>query len=326
MKTSFEFLKCIKWKAIFDFDSESTMCNLAQRQLGMALKIIQIEDFDPHSPANAHQPDRLKSLHDDIKTSVYPSWIFVNGYGRVDKAALSTYEWKRERQAALKESIQFFGREIPQGRAVVMFALLSKDYEIMLESADDFSSTFKDQWMAIAETDNIGGPWMKEMYRRHCTNSEERQIVTGMLWEQVNDTIKHLCGPHRIGDCELPSSTGAFVELKESVKADLSDLEILSSTECDNADIINNEKELEKLKYGEEHNFYKGGEVSWWNFWFPNHVLQRENLGKLRNLAAGKLKGNQTDEYVRSVFLYHEPRGWWHNNGKKCTMGLTQRL
>jgi hypothetical protein len=44
---------------------------------------------------------------------------------------------------------------IPEGRALVLIFLISKDYDILLEAAEEVMLNFKDQWVVFAENEEI---------------------------------------------------------------------------------------------------------------------------------------------------------------------------
>jgi hypothetical protein len=103
----------------------------------------------------------------------------------------------------------------------------------------------------------------------------------------------------------LISSSGANVILKESFINLLSDLEILASNECDNIDDITAKQNLEFA-------FYHGLEVSWWNFWCQNHVVERDMNNELMQRILHDLQQNTTEtifseSFVSVFFLYHHP-------------------
>jgi hypothetical protein len=65
--------------------------------------------------------------------------------------------------------------------------------------------------------------------------------------------------------CEIPTSTGAYCHLKEKIKNELVDLEILSKSECDDPELMLDKVKRAQIRREEEEKFYRGENVSWWS-------------------------------------------------------------
>ncbi len=108
MKNNLTFIEDIDWKVVMDFDEESRICDFMDAEEDNAMKIIpSADEFNERSMKNLRDPDRLKNLHDDIKNSSQPSWIFTNGYSKLgaESTAMDALRWKRERNKGFKECL-----------------------------------------------------------------------------------------------------------------------------------------------------------------------------------------------------------------------------
>ena len=307
LKQNLNFLSRIEFKAVFDFDKDASLFNFFESTQDQVLRVLPTtEEFDIRSEVNHTNPERLKNLHDDLKTSVQIPWIFANGYRINDDEAFAPLQWKKNRREGLKCAVRFFGEEIPAYRAVVVFCLLSKDWKVMLEAAEEFLSTFPDHWICIVEDEHIAGPWIEELKHRHCVddNSVKENMIIGLPWKNVCETIKSLTTDPDRTACTLPTSNQGLCTLEKHVKNDMCDLEILGSNACEVGEL-----DMDKMCNEMEEQFYRGAEVDWWNFAFQTHVCKREKLGDLKRKVRESLQGKSLadDNLVGRVVLYHQP-------------------
>lgn len=304
MKETFSFLADLEWKVIFDFDAEAKICNFLQEEENV-MKIVMSDEFSRHSESNVNKKDHLKQTQEDIRNSVQPTWIFVNGYSPLNDEPLSPRNWKMRKSDGFKEAVRFIGHQIPEGRALVVFLLLSKDTDVVLEAAEEFITWFPDQWLCVAEEESIGKPWIEELQRRNCIDSGNDRVVFGMRWSSVQDAVARIACSRRRNCCEIPTSAGSFVVLRNKAINELNDLEILGSFECDNSDIRNDADKLRLHEAAQKQTFFQGNGVSWWNFWFPGQVCERDVLRRLRKVVESSLDG--VDDDVGKVVLSHQP-------------------
>ena len=304
--STLSFLADIQWRVIFDFDSQATMCQFVQDQ-GKAIIVAKTDDFNSRSELNTKDPEKLKELHEYLKTSVNPAWLFVNGYDQTNDHNLSPRLWKRGKSEGFKEAVRFFGSQIPKGRAMVVFVLLSPDTEIILEAAEEFITMFEDQWMCIAENEEIGKPWMDELVRRHCVDEDSDRNIWGLPWSHLQKTVYKLLGPKKINLFEIPTSRGTTVKLENKIVNELIDIEILSCTECENSEFQFDKKTMFDFELRTREEYYKGAMVSWWNFRFPGQVCKRDIFEKIKKQVKKGLDGGIKEDIVGRVFLYHQP-------------------
>ncbi|VDI58183.1 Hypothetical predicted protein [Mytilus galloprovincialis] len=314
VKDNFEFLVDLDANAIFDFDyskHNNGLFRYVETEKNQVLTALTTDNFDPLSDENQMLRDSHSNLLEDIKQPNIKPWVFCNGYEPMSKFPMTRKEWKQNRLKGFKEVIRFYSNEIPSDRALILFFLFSKHYDIMLEAADEVILNFKDQWVVMAESEEIAYQWCSELIRRETVDKKEieRRAILGMPWSHVNQTIHQLSGVSRPIRCEIPTSTGAFCHLREKDKNKLHDIEILSRNECDDPEIVNDRLQLTQIRRKVAETFYRGGAVSWWNFWFPDHVLKRDVHKKLKKKIKEAITGNRTEEdnKIGLVNIYHQP-------------------
>ncbi|XP_060084576.1 sterile alpha motif domain-containing protein 9-like [Ylistrum balloti] len=312
---NFQFVDDIKPCVIFDFNSSSDvngMYHFVEVEKEQVVKVLTTENFDRNSVENKTDHERRNHLFDDLRTSALRPWVFCNGYDAMKKEPMDVLDWKRNRSEGLKEALRFYGEEVPNGRAMVIFLLLSKNYDVLLEAAEDVILKFQDQWMLLAPSEDIANNWMAELLRRKSIdkNTMQERCIIGLPWNHVNIMLQKLVSTNNRGSCEIATSKGAFCFLRDKVRNELYDLDVLSRIECDDTEITQDSEKLEKHRRESQEAFFRGNEVTWWNYWFgADHVLRRSQHSRLMEILADALKGNQNDDDCRIavVSLMHQP-------------------
>ncbi|XP_062575997.1 sterile alpha motif domain-containing protein 9-like [Saccostrea cucullata] len=310
---NFEFLNDIDPSVIFDFDSCSQgrgMFHFVEDDQEKIFKILTTDTFDKNSEENSGK-DALNNALEDLRTTVIKPWVFCNGYQPIRKDPLKKLAWKQSRSNGFKEAIRFFYGEIPEDRALIVFLLFSKNYDIMLDAADEVLSKFPDQWLLLATNESIANHWKQNLLDRESVDKKtlDKRCIIGMPWKHVNEMIKKVMGTKATSVSEIPTSHGGFCRLKEKTRNELFDLEILSSNECDN-DLNIAKDDIEQHRKTVEEAFFRGGVVQWWNLWFKeDHVLKRHMHKRLVEEICNVCEGNEIDDdsKVGIVRLVHQP-------------------
>ncbi|XP_061196717.1 sterile alpha motif domain-containing protein 9-like [Saccostrea echinata] len=313
---NFEFLLNMEPTAIFDFHSSldgKCLYNFVEADLQRVVKVYTTDNFDRNSEENASNPDNLNNVLEELSTSQLKPWIFCNGYEPLRKIPLNRLEWKKRRSEGFKEVTRFLQQEIPNERALVVFLILSKNYDIMLEIAEEVILKFQNQWIAMSENEKLMENWRDELLRRDSVDKKtlKERCIIGLPWKHVNNIVKEVSNfLPKVSKCQLPTSAGAFCYLKEKIRNELCDLEILSSNECEIDDICHDTHKLENHRRFMEEKFYQGGQVTWWNLYFEdNHVLRRSQQEKIQQGVEKLLQPNQRfeDTRVPCFYLFHQP-------------------
>lgn len=313
---NFAFLLNIEPSAIFDFHSsldKKCLYNFVDADQERVVKVYTTDNFDRSSEDNANSSDKLNNVLEELRTSQLKPWIFCNGYEPLQKPPLNRLEWKKRRSEGFKEVIRFLQQEIPNERALVIFLIFSKNYDIMLEVAEEVILKFQNQWIAMSENEKLIENWRDELLRRDSVdkNTLKERCITGLPWRHLNNIVKEVSTSLSMASkCQLPTSAGAFCYLKDKIRNELCDLEILSANECENYDICKYHDKLEKHRQLVEETFYRGGEVIWWNLHFEDdHVLVRSQQERIQESIEKLLKPKQrvNDTRVPCFKLFHQP-------------------
>ncbi|XP_060084570.1 sterile alpha motif domain-containing protein 9-like [Ylistrum balloti] len=310
----FEFVQLLQPYAVFDFNSSTkpgSLHHFIQEIREQSLKIVTTDNFDKESEENKKDVERHGRLMDDLRNSYMQTWVFSNGYDRMQRDDMNPFNWKQERSQGFKEALRYCYNDIPSGRAIAIFLLLSKNYDVMLEAAEDVLSKFHGQWVLLAPSEAIAHNWIFELIRRNSVDKSiiSERCIIGMPWKQTNEMIRQVVGPLQDSVCQIPLTNGGFCSLKNRVRNELCDLDILSQQECDNSEILK-DKILKEQHYREvQETFYHGGEPSWWNYWYKeDHVCRRTQHDRLMECVKRALSGKKSDEdKVPVVTLIHQP-------------------
>ena len=310
IKQKLHFLSLIPWKAVFDFDDEGRIYNFLESFQDHVFRVIPTpEEFDNCSEINLKNPGRIESLKCEIKHTVNIPWIFTNGYKVVGEKSADPFMWRQTKNKGHKRIVDFFGDEIPAERALIIFCLFSKDWQVMLEAAECFFSVFPRRCLSLIADEYIADPWVEELQRRHYVNDVDikENMIIGMPWLHICETISSFINVPDRAICSLPTSSNSLITIEKKMINSLSDLDILGSNACDaeNTSEFDVNKKLAEV----ELNYYRGADVDWWNFWSRRQVCERNKLHDLKRRVEDILKGNtMTDEhFVGRVLLFHEP-------------------
>ena len=297
---TFRFIQNIKWFTVFDFDDEGSTSR----------GLCKVFKSGPDTPQfDIHEAADYEKDHDAIENVYYKThWIFSNGYLYLKEEPLGFKQWNSsKRKRGLSQVIQSIGERIPVARAVVLFLLLSKEYQPMADTFKEFC-TYLDgpnQLIYVAENSEIVAGW-EETLSNTCL--EEHQLrergIVGMSWIEFRECVKQLaCGTDR-DQRYVTMATGSPYPLGN---VSFNGIEIVSAKECEELNNLRPEKRS-VLSSKVEIDFYRGYPVTWLNFWFTdaqkNHVLRRDNYADLKNLIEKPYIGGNGGK-VQTITIYH---------------------
>ncbi|XP_071758752.2 sterile alpha motif domain-containing protein 9-like [Centroberyx gerrardi] len=254
---SMEFLLELNPTAVLDFDPESDKTGLQRH-------------FEEQSTVNVHLPVQYKitegveDIASKLKLTRNTSWVFCNG-GINDEAPSDTEYWFTDKGASVRDVISFLCRKdvLPNKRFLVIFLLLSAVSEKTDPLVETFS-TFRqelrgtEQILCICENENAFTSWKDLIEARYGINISGRCIYE-LSFAEVNGTIRSLLSENRKSSRFLSCGGGSKVLFEKKVERSLNTLDVLCVNQCEGGN---------EDKIAIEENFYKGGKVSWWNFYF----------------------------------------------------------
>ncbi|XP_008062458.2 sterile alpha motif domain-containing protein 9 [Carlito syrichta] len=310
-----DFLKEIKWFAVLEFDPESGSNGV-------------VKTYKESRIVNLHFPDLYveeKTTNEKISTlNLYqqPSWIFCNG--RLDLDAekykpLDSSSWQRERASDVRKLISFLTREdiMPRGKFLVVFLLLSS----VDDPRDPLITTFCTFYQDLKGMENIlcicvhpliFQKW-KDLLEAILIRQEDKfssQCISALSLEEINGTILKVKSVTRTLKRLLPSIGSSVVLLKKEEDI-MTALEILCENECEGTHIEKDKDKFREFKASKEEDFYRGGKVSWWNFYFSSEnysspFVKRDKYERLKTMIENCADFSKP-MCTKIIHLYHHP-------------------
>ncbi|XP_004646313.1 sterile alpha motif domain-containing protein 9-like isoform X2 [Octodon degus] len=311
-----DFLKEIKWFAVLEFDPESRVNGVAKA-------------YQKSRVANMHFPSQYEEKKTTMREKIsnlnlyeQTSWIFCNGRSDLQSELykpLESHLWQRDRAWEVRNLIFFLTDEnlMARGKFLVVFLLLSS-----VESpGDPFTETFCVFYQALKGMENmlcicvnpkIYQRW-KDLLQTRLRIADElaNHSVSTLNIELVNSTILKLKSVTQSSRKFLPSYGSSSVILEKKEEDLLTALQILSENECKDTQIEKNESKFLEFRKAKEEHFYRGGKVSWWNFYFSSEnyssAFVKRNMYKNLKDLIGRCAKCTKPEFAKIINLYHHP-------------------
>ncbi|KAK2839425.1 hypothetical protein Q5P01_013165 [Channa striata] len=254
---SIGFLVELNPTAVLDFDPEST-------KFGLQRHFDQQSTAKPHLPAKYKITEGVEDIANKLKLTRNTSWVFCNG-GIEDEVPSDIDQWLMDKGASVRDVISFLCRKdvLPNKRFLVVFLLLSTVSEMMDPLVETFSTFCQElrgteQILCICDNKNAFTSWTNLIEAR-CGIKISGRCIYELSLAEVNGTILSLLSKNRRASRFLPCGGGSKVILEKKVERSLDTLDVLCVNQCEGGN---------EDKIAIEENFYKGGKVSWWNFYF----------------------------------------------------------
>ncbi|XP_024432967.2 sterile alpha motif domain-containing protein 9-like [Desmodus rotundus] len=311
-----DFLKEIKWFAVLDFDPESESKGVAKA-------------YQKSRVANLHFPSQYEEKTTTVREKIsrlnlydQPSWIFCNGRSDLKDERFKPQEphlWQRERASGVRQLILFLTDEnlMTKGKFLVVFLLLSpvqSPGDPLIETFCAFYQALKgmESILCICVNSQIHQRW-KDLLQARLTIADELadHSVSTLNLELINSTILKLKPVTQSSRRFLPSCGSSSIILDKKEEDILTALEILCENECKDTDIEKNKSKFQEFKKTKEEHFYRGGKVSWWNFYFSSEnyssaFVKRDNYENLKDLIQCWTESPKP-LFVKIINLYHHP-------------------
>ncbi|XP_009510531.2 sterile alpha motif domain-containing protein 9-like [Phalacrocorax carbo] len=310
-----DFLQEIKWFAVLDFDSESEMNGVFKTYKKNRNAKPHFPDYYENKVGSASEQAEKLKLHQET------NWIFCNGgsdFKGNNELPLDPTSWQRDRAAGVRKMISFLShKDVKQsGKFLIVFLLLST----VEDPADPLTETFMTFYQELKGLEYIvsicigAGTYQRWKDLLHARGISEEALsykcVSNLTLQMVNGTIIKLKSMTHSSERLLPSVGHSTVLLKKKEDS-MAALEILCENECKNTGIEEDADKFKNFLKEREEDFYRGGKVSWWNFYFASEnytsdFIRRDSYEKLEHLIVSSFNSaNQSP--VKIINLYHHP-------------------
>ncbi|XP_074691743.1 sterile alpha motif domain-containing protein 9-like [Strix aluco] len=310
-----DFLQEIKWFAVLDFDFESEMNGvLGTYKKNQNAKLHFPDYYENKVGSVSEQAEKLK-LHQET------NWIFCNGgsdFKGNKELPLDPTSWQRDRAAGVRRIISFLTHKDVKrsGKFLIVFLLLST----VEDSADPLTETFMTFYQELKGLEYMvcicigAGTYQRWKDLLHARGISEEALsnkcVSNLTLQMVNGTIIKLKSVTQSSE-RLLSSVGHSTVLLKKKEDSMAALEILCENECKDTGIEKDADKFKNFMKEREEDFYRGGKVSWWNFYFSSEnytsdFIRRDGYEKLERLIVSSSRSaNQAP--VKIINLYHHP-------------------
>lgn len=286
-----DFLSEMKLFVVLEFDPESDVngtCSFYRR----------------HHTANLHYP-RMYTTQDSLTATIrklnlfkQTSWIFCNGKVNEDSAAdkpLAPSEWLKRRSGDISNLISLLCKTdlLSKDRLLVIFILHSAETDISSPLLETFCAIYRtlegaDNIVCICKDANIFTEW-KRLIESRCKEDITSKCIYELSLNEISSTIKKLKEPQtQSSQRYLPSTGSSSVQLTRKDEELFTALDILCENECENTEIETMDS-FQEFKKKTEEDFYRGGQVTWWNFYLSEQTgslpfIKRDKYNELYDL------------------------------------------
>lgn len=304
-----DFLKEIKLFAVLDFDPESDVT-------GTCSFYRQDHIANLHYPRMYTTQDSLTTVIGKLNLFKQTSWVFCNGRKNEDSEAdkpLTPTEWHKKRSKDVSSMVFLVCNPelISRDRLLVIFVLHSADIsKPILDTFDSIYCTLEgaDNMLCICKDSTVFSNWKQKIQDR-CMEDITNKCIYELSLNEISSTVKKLKAPQTQSSQRfLPSTGSSSVLLTKKDEELFTDLDILSENECENTEIETKDS-FDEFKRKTEEDFYRGGQVTWWNFYLSEKqgslpFIKRDKYNELYDLIT-PVEGHTS--LCLMINLFHHP-------------------
>uniref|UniRef100_A0A4W4GNX0 SAM domain-containing protein n=1 Tax=Electrophorus electricus TaxID=8005 RepID=A0A4W4GNX0_ELEEL len=254
-RESLAFLLDMNLTAVLDFDPESSETGLN--------KMFEERNTNVHLPKEYKITGPVEDIASRLKLTRTTSWVFCNGGVKEEKPS-DVDNWLTEKGSSIRDVVAFLCRKdvLPHKKFLIIFMLLSDvtdKNDPLLETFSMFLQELNgtEQILCICENKRSYAYWNDLIETRYAVDISKRTIYE-LSFAEINGTVLSLWSENRKSSRFLPAC-GGMVLLSKKMEGTMDTLSILCVNQCEGG----NEDKMQL-----EESFYKGGKVSWWNFYF----------------------------------------------------------
>lgn len=277
---------------VFDFDSSTALIKAVEKEK-QYFQVVTSEDVKEGQQQN-----------------VGNVWFYCNGNDELSQRKHLLEEYLKIRDEGVRHAIttvlDLFGSRTQI--IVLVFERLLKGlndpFPFFLE---DLSRVYKQTPIIVSDSeDNLRE--LKQSYAQFVDKTEIKTIFhTGLDWEDSLKAVASVFRHESKSVCKLPDYRGGYVEMSLKEKQDLKvdDLEIISGDQCSRVLYQMTDTERRKKETETKAEFFRGNEVSWWNFKFDFHVCKREAFDNFKEQVKNKITNGENRFEI--VEIQHQP-------------------
>ncbi|KAG9329287.1 hypothetical protein JZ751_006228 [Albula glossodonta] len=305
------FLKEIKLFAVLEFDPESA-------NNGSCSFFCKDRIANLHYPWMYNTSDTIPTIIENLNLFKQPSWVFCNGQGKEeseDDKPLDSSGWLKKRAGEVSDMLKFMCNPevLRTNRMQVIFLLHSVIESLSSPLLETFCMMYQklggvENILCICRDESVFSRW-RDLVRTRCEIDITSKCIYELSLNEVNCTIMKMKEPETLSSSRyLPSFGASSVLLSRKDEELLTVLEILCENECENTEIESSDH-FQEFKSKTEEDFYRGGKVTWWNFYLSEKpgclpFIKRDKYEELYNLIT-PVEGHKAPCVI--INLFHHP-------------------
>ncbi|KAM8772036.1 sterile alpha motif domain-containing protein 9-like isoform 2-T3 [Acanthopagrus schlegelii] len=306
-----DFLREMKLFAVLDFDPESDVNGTCS-----FYKAVHIANL--HYPCMYTTQDSITAVMQKLNLFKQTSWVFCNGRVNEDSETdkpLGPSEWLKKRSGEINNMISLLCNPdlLSKDRLLVIFLLHSEVTDISSPILETFCAIYRtlegvDNMVCICKDCTVFGKW-RQLIECRCKEDITSKCIYELNLNEISSTIKKLKEPQTQSSRRFLPSTGSSSILLETKDEELMTvLDILCENECENTEIETKDS-FQEFKKKTEAGFYRGGQVSWWNFYLSEMkgslpFIKRDKYNELYDLITPTESYNTPCVIIN---LFHHP-------------------
>lgn len=263
------FLKEITLFAVLEFDPESDLngtCSFYRKD-----RVANI-----HYPHMYNTQDNMSTIIGKLNLFQQTSWVFCNGRVNEESEADKPFthcDWLKKRAGEISDMSSFLCNPdiLSKDRLLVIFMLHSQVTDISSPIVETFCAIYRklegeENIACLCKDAAVFKQW-KDVIETRCRVDITNKCIYDLTLDEIDCTIRKLKEPKTQSSRRyLPSTGSSSVLLTKKDEEMMTALDILSENECENTEIETMES-FEAFKTKTEEDFYRGGQVTWWNFY-----------------------------------------------------------
>lgn len=299
------------------------------------LKVFCVLDFDPNSAcvggvchfyrdirvANLHRPSQYQGQTElvvkNLNLRKQTSWVFCNGRNDLEDTSheeLDYKTWLKKTCRDVEQLVSFICNPdiLCPEELLIIFLLLSPvetEKDPVFETYKCFyKNTSERNIITLCESKSIFSKW-KQLIDEKCDTDIDEFSVNELSLSEINGTIMALGPVHQSNVKLLPSSDSSLIVLKQKDEDLMTALDVLCANQCEKIHDESTE-EFRQFKLKQEEEFYRGGKVNWWNFYFCDKDTEQRFIKRSKYQNVKKMIKTQfqnTSITCVLLTLYHHP-------------------
>ncbi|XP_067452179.1 sterile alpha motif domain-containing protein 9-like [Thunnus thynnus] len=304
-----QFLSKLKLFCVLDFDPESAAKG------GLCHSYRELRVANQHTPSQYQ--GQTESVIKNLNLYKQTSWVFCNGRHDLDSDSnreLDYKNWLRKSCRDVEQLVSFICNPevLLHGRSLIIFLLLSpvdSEKDPIYDTYKSFlKHTEEKNIITICDSQSTYEKW-RELIQDKCDCDIDPLSIYELTLSEVNGTVMALGPLSQSSEMLLPSSNSSAVVLKQKDEDLMTALDILCLNQCENT-YDENSQEFHDFRIKVEEEFYRGGKVKWWNFYFCDKdtekpFIKRDKYENVKKMIRSQWRDSKNACVLLNLF--HHP-------------------